>query len=215
MVATLTPAQRKVYDFIRDYMERHGYPPSHEEIRVALGFSSRNSVRKHLLRLEERGYVKLPLPNRKRALELVPLEITIGGGVRVPLLGTVAAGKPVEAFPVPEIIELPENFLGRGENYCLVVAGDSMIDDDIRTGDILILLKQPRAENGQIVVARVGGESTLKVFYRYDDTVELRPCNKQMEPIRVPADEVEIEGVLIGQFRNHRRQAKRFRNSKG
>ncbi|MCE5334968.1 MAG: transcriptional repressor LexA, partial [Desulfobacteraceae bacterium] len=191
----LTPAQERVYRFVRDYIDEHGYAPSYEEIRSNLGFQSLNAVFKHLKQIEERGYLRIPWKNKKRALELVPVQT---GGAVIPFLGVVAAGTPIEAVEIPESIEVPESFLGRGNNFALRVKGDSMIEDGIRDGDILIITQQPQAENGQTVVALVNGESTVKKFYHHGGEVELRPANESMKPIRVAADQVEIVGVMMG-----------------
>ena len=201
----LTPAQERVYQFVRSYIDRHGYAPSYEEIRSNLGFQSLNAVFKHLKQIEERGYLKTPWNNKKRALELAPLQ---SGNALIPFLGVVAAGAPVEAVEVPESIEVPEDFLGHGSNFALRVKGESMIEDGIRDGDILIINRQPRAENGQTVVALVNGESTVKKFYHNGDEIELRPANENMEPIRVAANEVEVVGVVMGLLRNYRRKSR-------
>jgi repressor LexA len=201
----LTPAQERVYQFVRGYIDQHGYAPSYEEIRSNLGFQSLNAVFKHLKQIEERGYLRTPWKNKKRALELAPLQ---GGSVFIPFLGAVAAGTPMEAVEVPESIEVPVNFLGNGSNFALRVKGESMIEDGIRDGDILIINKQPQAENGQTVVALVNGESTVKKFYHNGDEIELRPANESMEPIRVAADEVEVVGVVMGLLRNYRQKSR-------
>jgi repressor LexA len=201
----LTPAQERVYQFVRGYIDQHGYAPSYEEIRSNLGFQSLNAVFKHLKQIEERGYLRTPWKNKKRALELAPLQ---GASLFIPFLGNVAAGTPMEAVEVPESIEVPENFLGNGSNFALRVKGESMIEDGIRDGDILIISKQPQAENGQTVVALVNGESTVKKFYHDGDEIELRPANESMEPIRVAADEVEVVGVVMGLLRNYRQKSR-------
>ncbi len=201
----LTPAQERVYRFVRGYIDQHGYAPSYEEIRSNLGFQSLNAVFKHLKQIEERGYLRIPWKNKKRALELVPLQTGSGS---IPFLGVVAAGTPIEAVEVPESIEVPENFLGNGSNFALRVKGDSMIDEGIRDGDILIITKQPHAENGQTVVAVVNGESTVKKFYHYGEEIELRPANESMKPIRVAADVVEVVGVVMGLLRNYRQRSR-------
>ena len=200
----LTPAQDRVYRFVRGYVEQHGCAPSYEEIRSNLGFQSLNAVYKHLKQLEERGYLKTPWKNKKRALELVPLQ---SGSGAIPFLGVVAAGTPIEAIEVPESIDVPDSFLGHGSNFALRVKGDSMIDDGIRDGDILIVTRQPHAENGQTVVALVNGEATVKKLYRHEKEIELRPANENMKPIRVAADEMEIVGVVMGLLRNYRRRS--------
>lgn len=199
----LTPAQDRVYQFVRSYIHQRGYAPSYEEIRVQLGFRSLNAVSKHLKQIEERGYLRSPGNNRKRALELVPLRM---GAASLPFLGVVAAGAPIEAVENPESVEVPESFLGDGDNFALRVRGDSMIEEGIRDGDILIIARQSHVENGQTVVALVRGEATVKNVYRKDGTVELRPANSEMEPIRAGAEDVEIVGTVVGLLRNYRRK---------
>jgi repressor LexA len=199
----LTPAQDRVYRFVKEYIEQSGHAPSYEEIRINLGFKSLNAVSKHLKQIEDRGYLRIPGKNRKRVLELVPLR-TSGGSV--PFLGVVAAGTPIEAVEMSESIEVPDNLLGNGVNFALMVKGESMIDDGIRDGDILIVTRQPKAENGQTVVALVNGEATVKKFYHYGKEIELRPANETMKPIRAAADEIEVVGVVMGLLRNYRQR---------
>jgi len=197
----LTPAQQRVYNFIRNFIAVHGHAPSYEEIRRTLGFKSLNAVSKHLKRLEERGYLKSPWNNRKRAFELLPLRTATAS---IPCLGTVAAGTPIEAVETPESIEVPESFLRNGQNFALRVQGDSMIEEGIRENDIIIISRQPRADNGQTVVALIRGEATVKKFYQRGPEVELRPANSAMQPLLVPADQVEIVGVVVGLLRHYR-----------
>jgi repressor LexA len=202
----LTPAQERVYQFVRSYILQHGFAPSYEEIRIHLGFRSLNAVYKHLKQIEERGFLKVPWNNRKRALELLPLRT---GAASIPFLGVVAAGAPIEAVEIPESVEVPESFLGDGDNFALRVRGDSMIEDGIREGDILIITKQSHAQNGQTVVALVRGEATVKKFYHQGRLVELKPANSEMEPIRVSGTDVEIVGAVVGLIRNYRHKASR------
>lgn len=197
----LTPAQQRVYTFIQNYISTHGHSPSYEEARRHLGFKSLNAVSKHLKQLEQRGYLKSPWSNRKRALELLPLRT---GTASIPFLGVVAAGTPIEAVEVPESIEVPESFLKNGENFALRVKGESMIEEGIREGDILIISRRSHAENGQTVVALVRGEATVKKFYQYGALVELRPANSEMESIRVSAADVEVMGAVVGLLRHYR-----------
>ena len=197
----LTPAQEKVYQFVRNFILLHGYAPSYEEIRGHLGFRSLNAVYKHLRAIEERGFLKIPGSNRKRALELMPLH---SGAASIPFLGTVAAGAPIEAIEIPESIEVPESFLGNGNNFALRVRGDSMIEEGIREGDILIVAKKSHAESGQTVVALVRGEATVKKFYYQGGEVELRPANSQMQPIRAAGTDVEVVGAVVGLLRHYR-----------
>ena len=197
----LTPAQERVYRFLQGYIREHGCSPSYEEIRRSLGFRSLNAVSKHLKQLELRGVLRSPWDNKKRALDILPLN---AGGVSIPFLGVVAAGTPIEAVEIPESIEVPESLLGSGENFALRVKGDSMIDDGIREGDILIVTKRSESENGRTVVALVRGEATVKHYHRLGDEIELRPANRDMSPLRVPAQDVEIVGVFVGLIRNYR-----------
>jgi repressor LexA len=199
----LTPAQERVYQFLRDFLQQQGYTPSYEEIRQHLGFQSLNAVHKHLKQLERRGYLRSPWKNQKRVLELLPLRT---GTAIIPFLGVVAAGTPIEPSEVPELVEVPESFLGNGNNFALRVRGDSMIEEGIREGDTLIITRQAHAENGQTVVALVRGEATVKKFYRHGEEIELRPANSQMGPIRTAADEVEVVGVVVGLLRHYRQR---------
>ena len=199
----LTPAQERVYRFVRDYLQQHGYSPSYDEIRRHLGFQSLNAVYKHLKQLEQRGYLSSLWKNRKRAIELLPLRT---GSLSIPFLGVVAAGTPIEAIEVPEVVDVPESFLGSGNNFALRVRGESMIEEGIREGDILIITRQAHAENGQTVVALVRGEATVKKFYQEGEAVELRPANRHMESLRLSAGEVEIVGPVIGLLRHYRKR---------
>jgi repressor LexA len=200
----LTPKQNRVYGFIQSYIEQYGYSPSYEEIRSHMGFKSLNAVSKHLKQLEMRGYIQSPWKNRKRSLDLLPLRT---GGTSIPFLGIVAAGTPIEPIEIPESVDVPESFLGNGNNFALKVRGDSMIGEGIREGDILIITKQQHAENGQTVVVLVNGEATVKKFYRRGEEIELRPANDRMKPVRVPEADVEIVGAVVGLLRNYRHRS--------
>ncbi len=197
----LTPAQERVFSFVRDYIARHGYSPSYEEVRSHLGFKSLNAVSKHLKQIEQRGYLKIPWNNKKRAIVLTPVTT---GGVTIPFLGTVAAGVPIEPVETPESVDVPESFLGVGNNFALRVRGNSMIEDGIRDGDILIIKQQVNAESGQTVVALVRGEATVKKFYQRENRIELKPANSEMQPILAEAGDVEIVGIVTGLLRNYR-----------
>ncbi len=197
----LTERQQAIYNYIRDYIREQGMSPSYEEIRGAFRFRSYNSVQKHLKRLEEKGYVKSPWGNRKRALDLVER----GPAARViPLQGTVAAGRPIEAISGSDSIEVPEDLLRGDNNFALRVAGDSMIDDGIRDGDIIIVRQQRDAANGQTIVALIGDDATIKQYYRHGSRIELRPANPRMGPIIVQEGDLQIQGVVVGLIRNFR-----------
>jgi len=197
-MAGLTERQRAIYDFIKKYIGARGIAPSYEEIRRAFRFGSYNSVQKHLKRLQEKGVLRSPWKNRKRALELVeppPSSATL------PLLGRVAAGRPIEAIAQPESLEVPEVLLRGEDNFALRVVGDSMVDEGIRDGDIVIVKRQRDARDGQTVVALIGDDATIKQYHRRGSRIELRPANPRMHPIVVQEDDLQIQGIVIGLIR--------------
>src|SRR6058998_1830174 len=161
----LTKRQKEVLDFVTGVIEREGYSPSMEEIAAHFHFASLNAVFKHLSSLESRGHLRRDL-NRARSIELSSARKA--GTKSLLLLGTVAAGKPIEAVPVPEDIAIPTELLRRGsEHFVLKVQGDSMIDEHIADGDLVIVETRSEAENGEMVVALLDGQNvTLKRFYR-------------------------------------------------
>lgn len=197
----LTPRQKAAHDFITAFRARRGYAPSYDEIRRHLGVSSLNAVAKLVAQLRRRGYLGPAPPNAKRWLAPPAHR---AAGVTIPLLGVVAAGRPIEPVETPEEIEIPPTMSGSGERYALRVRGDSMIEDGIHDGDIVVVRRARRAENGETVVAVVDGEATLKRFHLAGSDVELRPANAALEPLRVPADQVEIRGILVGLLRRYR-----------
>ena len=198
----LTKQQTRVYSYLETYLRRKGRPPSYQEIQDYFGFRSLNSVVKHLKQLERKGYLESPWGNQKRAFRLLPLRTT---AATIPFLGRVAAGAPIEAVDIPEVTEVPESLLAGGNNFALQVQGESMIDEGIRDGDVLIIRKQNHADNGQTVVAQIEGEVTIKKFYQRDGRVELRPANEKLKPLVVPAEKVEIIGVVVGLVRHYKR----------
>ena len=198
----LTKQQTRVYSYLETYLRRKGRPPSYQEIQDYFGFRSLNSVVKHLKQLERKGYLESPWGNQKRAFRLLPLRTT---AATIPFLGRVAAGAPIEAVDIPEATEVPESLLAGGNNFALQVQGESMIDEGIRDGDVLIIRKQDHANNGQTVVAQIEGEATIKKFYQRDGRVELRPANEELKPLVVPAEKVEIIGVVVGLVRHYKR----------
>ena len=198
----LTKKQTRIYSYLETYLRRKGRPPSYQEIQDYFGFRSLNSVVKHLKQLERKGYLESPWGNQKRAFRLLPLRTT---AATIPFLGRVAAGAPIEAVEMPESVEVPESLLAGGNNFALQVQGESMVDEGIRDGDVLIIRKQDHADNGQTVVAQIEGEATIKKFYQRDGRVELRPANEELKPLVVPAEKVEILGVVIGLVRHYKR----------
>ncbi len=199
----LTRRQREIYDFIREFVDEQGYSPSLEEIGSAFGLKSVATVHKHVQHLVEKGYLRKAW-NRSRSVE--PMDDDRGAGlVELPMLGTVAAGSPIEVFETDERVPVPESMVRRrGESFVLRVRGDSMIDEHIQDGDYVVVESKPEARNGETVVALVrGSEATLKKFYRKGPKVVLEPANQTLRPIEVPAQDVQIRGVVTGLLRSY------------
>lgn len=196
----LTPKQRAVLQFLKDYRRENGMPPSYDEIRRQFGFSSLNSARKHLLQLHRKGFISSPWKNQKRALVITEAE-TPPRAAALPLLGVVVAGAPLESEETADSVDVPEALLRRGEHFALRVRGDSMRDDGILDGDLLVVQKREEAGDGQTVVALVEGEATVKRLYRQGGKVELRPANPQFSPIVAEAGAVQVRGIVVGLLR--------------
>jgi len=198
----LTRRQREVYDFIRSFVDAHGYSPSLEEIGHHLGLSSVATVHKHVQHLVDKGMLRKAW-NRSRSVEPVGED---GGeaGIELPLLGAVAAGQPIEAIELDERIHVPASMVGRGECFVLQVRGDSMIEEQISDGDFVVVESRHEARNGETVVALVRGEeATLKKFFKRGPKVVLEPANQALRPIEVPAGDVQIRGVVRGLLRTY------------
>jgi repressor LexA len=198
----LTRRQREIFDFVREFVDAEGYSPSLEEIGARFGLSSVATVHKHVQHLVEKGYLRKAL-HRSRSVE--PVEPEARPVVSLPLLGSVAAGAPIEAIEVAESIDVPQHLVPRrGRCFVLRVRGNSMIEEQIRDGDYVVVEGGPEARDGETVVALIRGEdATLKKFYRQGSRVRLQPANPEMRPIEVPAAEVEIRGVVRGLLRQY------------
>jgi repressor LexA len=198
----LTKRQREILDFLNDFIQQHGYAPSLEEIGKRFNLSSLATVHKHLTNLQDKGFIKRAW-NRSRSVELVPTRMG-GRAVELPMLGYVAAGQPIEAVTGNETLAVPEEMVGRRDTYALRVRGSSMIDEQIRDGDFVIVEDRKTAENGEMVIALLdGAEVTLKKFYRENGHVRLQPANPAMTPIVIAADQVQIQGVVVGVMRRY------------
>ncbi len=197
----LTKRQRETFEFIRGFLESEGYAPSLEEIASHFGLSSVATVHKHVQNLVEKRLLRKSW-NRSRSLELV--EPAQSGVVEVPLLGSVAAGVPIEAVVTSDSIQVPEQMVGTNPCYALRVRGDSMTGDHILDGDVVLLEPRTEPRDGETVVALVDRyDVTLKRFQRDKDRVRLVPANPDHRPMEFPADEVEIQGVVIGLVRRY------------
>jgi len=206
----ITKRQREVYDFIARFVAERGYSPSFEEIGVGTDLSSLATVHKHVSNLEKKGLLKRDY-NRSRSIDVLPprgalkksMAVAAGVGAELPLMGRIAAGRPVEALQNPETISLAD-FTRSKEVFVLQVKGDSMQDEAILDGDYILVERTGAVRNGEIVVALVDGlESTLKRIYKEGEKVRLQPSNAAMQPVIVPAGAVQVQGRVIGVLRKY------------
>lgn len=199
MTRGLTDRQTQVLEFISQYLEDHSYPPTVREVAANFGFRSPRAAHDHMKALQRKGYIRTT-PNRPRTLEVLkPLRAK-----GIPLLGRIAAGEPILAIEEAEQrVDLDPAFFGSGSFFALKVNGDSMIEDHIAEGDLVILRSQQEAEQGQVVAVLMGEDVTLKHFHRSGDVIELRPANQTMEPIRVGPEDgpLNILGTMVGLVR--------------
>jgi repressor LexA len=198
----LTKRQREILDYLNDFIQQHGYAPSLEEIGRRFNLSSLATVHKHLTNLEGKGFIKRAW-NRSRSVELVPTRMGVRA-VELPLLGYVAAGAPIEAVASNETIAVPEDLAGKRDAYVLRVKGNSMIDEQIRDGDFVIVEDRRTAENGEMVIALLdGADVTLKTLYREQGRIRLQPANPTMAPMIFAPDQVQVQGVVVGVMRRY------------
>ena len=202
----VTPKQRKVFEFIQRVIESNEEPPTIAEIGRQFQMRSSASVHAVLTALEREGLIKR-IPNVSRGIEIVEQqkEGSSEEDNEVPLLGTVAAGQPIEAILSHDMIPVPKGMQGRGRTFALRVRGDSMIDDNIQDGDIIIVASQQTAENGQMVIALIDNTAaTVKRFYREPDFIRLEPANPQFKTIFVKTPQrIQIQGVVKGLIRKY------------
>lgn len=199
-MATITPKQKKVLDFVKQYSAKKGFAPSQEEIKRHLRLRSVATVHQHLNTLERKGYLHRQ-KSQPRGVEISNAERMI----QIQLLGRIAAGVPIEAITNKETIAVPQSRLPfpSGNYYALRVQGDSMIDENINNGDIVLVRKQNTAQNGEKVVALLdNSDATLKTFYKERGQIRLQPANKKYQPIIVESNrEIAIQGVVIDVIR--------------
>ena len=199
MNTTLNVQEKRVFDYLKEQIREKGYPPSVREICAALGFKSTSSAHQYISRLAEKGYIdKGDL--KTRAIKIVGDEPTIS----IPIVGKVAAGEPILAQEnIEDYFSIGESFFTqsdlKNDTFVLKVQGESMINAGINNGDYIIVTKQNTARNGQIIVAMIDGDATVKTFYKEKDYVRLQPENDTMEPIIVK--DVQIVGKVVGLFK--------------
>ena len=229
--APLSPKEKNVLEFLESYIRARGVSPTYQEICQHFGFASFNSVQRYLKQLESKGYIQLPWANQKRAITVlkpasalqdlleehhiepptavqsnVTPAILPSESLSLPLLGRVAAGAPIEAMEHDEFIDVPASLVRHADRtYALRVQGQSMVDDGILDGDVILVQRQNSASNGEIVVAVVGEEeATVKRLYQHhgqEKKIELRPANSSMSPMWYSPNEVQIRGIVVGLIR--------------
>lgn len=198
----VTKRQKEVLDFITAFVQRNGYSPSFEEIARGLDLKSLATVHKHITNLQNKGMLERS-HNRSRSIDILPPRSRARASEKLPLMGRIAAGFPVEAMETTETISLGD-ITGNREVFALQVRGDSMRDEHIVDGDYVLVEHTRTAREGEIIVALVrGAETTLKRYYIEGAMVRLQPSNSEMEPIYVPARQVAIQGRVLGMLRKY------------
>lgn len=209
----LSPRQRDVLRIVEHWRLTYGRPPTVREIAGELGVSSTATIHQHLRALETKGYLTRRR-YRHRALQPVvpprPVKLQriamLSEMAQVPLVGRIAAGRPIDAVEILDddaLIDIPSSYLSTGEHYALRVVGDSMIEEGIHDGDVILVRRQDKAEPGQTVVALIDGEATVKKLYFRERLAELRPANATMQSLFVPRDQLTIQGVVISLLRRY------------
>jgi repressor LexA len=213
MASYLTARQKEILEFIHAFRREKGLAPTHREICERFGFSSYGTAYKHLKLLSEKGFLKRDR-HQRRGMELLDGEGDAseaasgtgnGAGRELPFIGRIAAGRPIEAVVGDETLTVPAALFGAriDDHFVLQVAGESMIGEGIHAGDWVVVERRERAQPGEMIVALVGDEVTLKRFYPEGAIVRLQPSNPAMEPIRVPAADLRIQGIVVGLMRKY------------
>ena len=198
----LTKRQKQILDYLKDFIDGNGYSPSFEEISRHFGYTSLATVHEHLSNLEAKGHIR----KAYRGSRSIELALEAEPSVALPLLGTVAAGEPIEAIETGESLAVPAEMVPtRFQHFALRVEGDSMIDEHIRDGDHIVVRQHPTASDGETVVALVRDEAaTVKKLYRESgNRIRLQPANQQMNPIIEDAADVRVQGVVVGLIRSY------------
>lgn len=215
MASFLTSRQKEILEFIHAFRREKGIAPTHREICERFGFSSYGTAYKHLKLLQEKGFLKRERHQRRgmellegdgeagAAAALLPLPPAVGR--ELPFLGRIAAGRPIEAVAGDEKLTVPAALFGAriDDHFVLRVAGESMIGEGIHDGDWVVVERRERAQPGEMVVALLGDDVTLKRFYPEGAVVRLQPSNPAMEPLRVPAADLRIQGIVVGLMRKY------------
>ncbi len=199
---SLTKKQKQVYDYIVEYIEEHSVSPTQVEIQEFFGFKSLGSVQDYIKYLKSSGYLEADSNSVRGLTPINPQALGSSENViDIPLHGKVAAGSPIEAMEGTETISVPSSMIGYGNHYALTISGESMIEDGILDGDLIVVKEQNTAKNGDTVVAVIDNEATVKRFYQHTKQIELHPANSSMKPIIVKDGNFQIKGVLVGLIR--------------
>ena len=196
----ITPKEKKCLEFIAAFIKKNGFSPTYQEIMKHFDLKAVSTVHQYITQLLRKGKLEIKGKNQKRALTITE------NSNEICLFGYIAAGKPVQVFENAEPIEVPSSFIkkNRAEYYALNIKGNSMQEDGIFNGDIVVICRQTHAETGETVVALIdNNEATLKRYYPKADSVELRPANSELKSLHLPAERVQIQGVLIGLIRKY------------
>lgn len=205
MSISLTRRQQEIYDYLKDNLKQFDQPPTLNELCDALGLSSRGSMHKQIHALVDAGLIE-PMNNQRRGIRLTAQASDEAANDNdLPMMGFIAAGRPIEAIENPENVEVPPTLRSDKPCYVLQVKGESMIDEGILDGDWVVIEQKDTARNGEIVVALVeNSDATLKRIEQKPGEVILHPANESMQPMHYHPDQVKIQGVLVGQMRSYR-----------
>jgi len=204
MASPLTKRQKEILEFVQEFRRERGIAPTHREVCERFGFSSYGTAYKHLRLLADKGFLRRER-HQRRGLELLAGAGGSESAFELPFLGRIAAGRPIEAVAAGERLAVPPYLVGDHpqEHFVLRVAGDSMIDEGIHDGDWVVVERRERAHGGEMIVALIGDEVTLKRFYPEGDTARLQPSHPTMLPIRVPAADLRVQGIVVGLMRRY------------
>ena len=198
-----TRRQKDILEAVRALLAEHGEAPTLEAIARRAGLASVSTVHKHLELLQERGLLRRRRKGRRQMIELLP-RASAGAAIEVPLMGTIAAGRPIEAIQEERAVALPASLVRGRRTYVLRVTGDSMIDEQIRDGDYVVVEERTSPRNGEVVVALIDGrEATLKTFRRDKGRIRLQPANPEVAPVFVRPEALRIQGIVTGVLRKY------------
>lgn len=199
---SLTKKQKQVFDFIQEYVEKNGYSPTQMEIKEYFGFKSLGSVQDYIKYLKNAGFLEND-PNSVRGLKPIDPDAGSTASLEIPLHGQVAAGNPIEALEGNRTIDIPASMIGKGSHFALTVSGESMIEDGIFDGDVIVVRSTRSANNGDTIVATINNEATVKRYYKKSNKIELHPANSSMSPIIITEGDFQIKGKLVGLYRSY------------